>query len=112
MGADFTNPQWPRRIMFYRALKGDSVPGLKGVVDYVKNKEVISGDKDIDNGSSHELTTLLPRSSVATTPGDHDHASATKEFSNEVIKFLEKKITETDRNQFFSLSIPKTKVKN
>ncbi len=119
MGADFTNPQWPRRIMFYRALMGDSIPELKGAVDYVKaqgfdqlalaylqkeqpstSKEelmnvrqpvlVISGDKDSDNGSSHELASLLPNSSVATTPGDHNHAAATPEFSSEVIHFLKK----------------------
>lgn len=117
MGADFTNPQWPRRIMFYRALMGDSIPELKGAVDYVKqqgfdqlalaylqkeqpstSKEelsnisqpvlVISGDKDSDNGSSKELASLLPNSSLATTPGDHNHASSTKQFSKEVIQFF------------------------
>jgi len=119
MGADFTNPAWPRRIMFYRALMGDSIPELKGAVDYVKqqgfdqlalaylqkeqpstSKEelskvlqpvlVISGDKDADNGSSHELAKLLPNSSIGTAPGDHNHAAATPEFSKEVISFLKK----------------------
>lgn len=119
MGADFTNPQWPRRIMFYRALMGDSVPELKGAVDYVKqqgfdqlalaylqkeqpstSKEelskitqpvlVISGDQDSDNGSSKELAKLLPNSSVASAPGDHNHAAATAEFSKEVMGFLKK----------------------
>ncbi len=36
MGTDFTNPDWPRRIMFYRALSGDSIPELKGLVEYVQ----------------------------------------------------------------------------
>jgi len=119
MGADFTNPQWPRRIMFYHALMGDSVPELQGAVDYVKqqgfdqlalaylqkeqpstSKEelskitqpvlVISGDEDSDNGSSKALAKLLPNSSLATTPGDHNHAAATVEFSKEVIGFLKK----------------------
>lgn len=117
MGADFTNPDWPRRKMFYRALMGDFVPELKGAVDYIKqqgldqlvlaylqkeqpstSKEalgtvrqpvlVISGDKDADNGSAAELAKLLPNSVSATTPGDHNHASATSEFSKEVISFL------------------------
>ena len=117
MGTDFTNPEWPRRKMFYRAMMGDSIPELKGAVDYVKqqgldqlalaylqkaqpstSKEalgkvkqpvlVICGDKDADNGSAGELAKLLPNTSSATTPGDHNHASATPEFSKEIISFL------------------------
>jgi len=109
MGADFTNPRWPGPIMFYRGLMGDSVPGLKGAADYEKKqglnqramaylqkeqpstaKEelpkisqlvlIISCDKDSHNGSSHELAALLPHSSVATTPGDHNHATEQKNF--------------------------------
>ena len=119
MGTDFTNPEWPRRKMFYRAMMGDSVPELKGVVEYVKqqgldqlalaylqkaqpstSKEalgqiqkpvlVICGDKDADNGSATALAQLLPRSDFATVPGDHNHASATIEFSNEVKLFFQK----------------------
>lgn len=119
MGADFTNPGWPRRIMFYHALRGDSVPELKGLVDYVQQQNldqlalaylqrsqpstskeelskvtkpvlVISGSEDSDNGSAGELARILPNSAVATVPGDHNHASATKEFSAAVINFLQK----------------------
>ena len=36
MGAEFTNPEWPRRIMFYRALMGDSVPELKAMIQNVQ----------------------------------------------------------------------------
>jgi pimeloyl-ACP methyl ester carboxylesterase len=117
MGADFTNPDWPRRIMFYHALRGDSVPQLKGLIDYVQQQKldqlalaylqrsqpstskealnkvnqavlVISGDKDTDNGSASELAKLLPHSTVSTVPGDHNHASSTKEFSTAVINFF------------------------
>jgi pimeloyl-ACP methyl ester carboxylesterase len=117
MGTDFTNPDWPRRIMFYHAMMGDSVPELKGAVDYVKqqhldqlalaylqrsqpstSKEVLSkvkqpvlvicGDKDSDNGSAGELAKLLPNADFATVPGDHNHASATSEFSDTVKVFL------------------------
>ena len=119
MGSDFTNPNWPRRIMFYRALMGDSVPELKGMVEYVQHQKldqlalaylqrsqpstskeelgkitqpvlVISGTEDSDNGSATELAKLLPNSTLGTCPGDHDHASATPEFANEVINFLQK----------------------
>jgi len=38
--------------------------------------------------SAAELAKLLPNSSSATTPGDHNHASATPEFSKEIINFL------------------------
>ena len=119
MGADFTNPLWPRRIMFYHALRGDSVPQLKGLVDYVQQQKldqlalaylqrsqpstskealskvtqpvlVISGSEDADNGSAAELAKLLPNSTLAIVPGDHNHASSTKEFSAAVIEFLQK----------------------
>jgi pimeloyl-ACP methyl ester carboxylesterase len=118
MGTDFTNPLWPRRIMFYRALMGDSIPELKAMVGYVQQqkldqlalaylqrsqpstpKEVLSkvtqpvlvicGSEDTDNGSAGELAKLLPNSILATVPGDHNHASATAEFSKEVIQFLQ-----------------------
>ena len=117
MGADFTNPEWPRRIMFYHALRGDSVPQLRSMVEYVHQQKldqqalaylqefqpstsrealgkisipvlVVSGSEDSDNGSSKELAKLLPKSSIATVPGDHDHAASTPEFSNAVTAFF------------------------
>src|SRR5450432_433269 len=119
MGTGFTDPEWPRRKMFYRAMMGDSIPELKGAVDRVKqqgldqlalaylqkaqpstSKEelskvkqpvlVICGDKDADNGSAAELAKLLPNTFFATTPGDHNHAAATPEFSKEIISFLKR----------------------
>ncbi len=98
---------------------GDSVPELKGVVDNVRKQNldqlalaylqrsqpstskealskvmqpvlVISGDKDADNGSAGDLAKLLPNSTLATTPGNHNIASGTPEFSKEVINFLKK----------------------
>lgn len=120
MGTDFTNPQWPRRIMFYHALRGDSVPELKAIVENVKkqgldqqalaymqrsqpstSKEVlrnvkqpvlvICGDKDSDNGSAKDLADVFKHSSYKITPGDHGGASRTKEFSNEIVAFLKEK---------------------
>ena len=88
MGAEFTNPEWPRRIMFYKALSGEPVPELETMVQNVKkqgldrqalaylqkaqpstSKEeiakikqpvlIICGDKDSDNGSAKELADLF-----------------------------------------------------
>lgn len=118
MGSDFTNPEWPRRKMFYRALMGDSVPELSGVIEYVQKQKmdrlalayqqraqpttskealgnvqqpvlVICGDKDADNGSAAGLARLFRNATLATTPGDHNAAAATPEFSKEAIRFLQ-----------------------
>jgi len=120
MGAEFTNPQWPRRIMFYKALSGENVPELASMVENVKkqgldqqalaylqrsqpstSKEelgkikhpvlIICGDKDSDNGSAKELADLFKHPTYKITPGDHGGASRTKESSTEVISFLQKK---------------------
>lgn len=117
MGTDFTNPEWPRRIMFYRALSGDTVKELEGVIKHVKEagldqqslmlqqkyqpstpKEllakyqkpvlVICGDKDSDNGSAEELAKLFPHAKYVQVPGDHGKAQATKEFADAVVNFF------------------------
>lgn len=118
MGADFTNPEWPRRLMFYHALRGDSVPELATMVKNVKNNPAldqtalmymqkfqpstskaklnsikipvltISGTEDSENGSSAELTSLIPNAKHADVPGDHGHAVGTKEFSDSVLRFF------------------------
>ncbi|MEI9920335.1 MAG: alpha/beta hydrolase [Bacteroidota bacterium] len=120
MGSDFTNPEWPRRIMFYKALSGEPVPELEPLVNRVKSDPtldqlalaymqkaqpstsraefskvkkpvlVICGDKDEDNGSSKELAALIPRSTYKRVPGVHNDTSRSKEFSMEVISFLKK----------------------
>jgi len=117
MGTDFTNPEWPRRKLFYRALAGDTVAELAPMVNYVKKsgldqqalallqKEqpstpreilkkvqqpilVICGSEDSDNGSAEELAKLFTHGSYKATPGDHNNASRTPEFSAAVIQFL------------------------
>jgi len=117
IGIDFTNPEWPRRIMFYKALSGEPVKELEAMVKRVKEsgldqqalacmqkeqpstsqKElgavqqpvlIICGDKDEDNGSSQDLVKLIPKGIHATVPGDHGSASRTKEFSEKVIAFV------------------------
>lgn len=118
MGTDFTNPEWPRRKMFYRALSGDSVPELQQMVNYVKStptldqtalaylqKEqpstpiatlqkvtipilVICGDKDEDNGSGKALAQVFSNAQFVQVPGDHGAAMNTQEFSNAVLSFF------------------------
>jgi pimeloyl-ACP methyl ester carboxylesterase len=120
MGTDFTNPLWPRRILFYKALMGEPVKELEAMVKYVKEsgldqtalaylqkaqpstskKElhkvkkpvlVICGDKDTDNGKAGELAALIPKAAFIPVPGDHNGASKTNEFAKEVLSFLQKK---------------------
>jgi pimeloyl-ACP methyl ester carboxylesterase len=117
MGTDFTNPEWPRRIMFYKALSGEPVKELEGVVKHVQDagldqqalallqKEqpstsrealakvkkpvlVLCGDQDEDNGSAGKLAALIPKAIFHTVPGNHGGASSTKEFSSEVLNFF------------------------
>lgn len=117
MGADFTDPEWPRRKMFYRVLSGDSVPELDGFMRYVRDRGfdqqvlaaqqygqpstskeafsktrkpvlIICGDQDEDNGSAEQLSLLIPGAQYKRTPGDHNNAAKTPEFSAEVLSFL------------------------
>jgi len=117
MGADFTDPEWPRRKMFYRALMGEPVKELEGALKRIKDNGldqqalaylqkaqpstsheelakikqpvlVISGDRDNDNGSSEELAALIKTSTSMRVPGDHGSTRVSKEFSVEVLKFL------------------------
>lgn len=119
MGTAFTNPEWPRRLMFYHALMGDSVPELKNVVQYIKqqgldqlalaylqkeqpsaSKEelqkikqpvlVICGDQDDDREAAKDLAKIFKNSAFATAPGDHNHAASTPEFSKAVISFFKR----------------------
>jgi pimeloyl-ACP methyl ester carboxylesterase len=117
MGSAFTDPEWPRRLLFYHALSGDAVPELEGFIKYVKesgldqqalalmqrgqpstskaefakNKKpvlVICGAQDEDNGSSEELYKMIPNAQYKRPPGEHNNAARTSEFSNETLAFL------------------------
>src|SRR5690348_4410335 len=119
MGSAFTDPQWPRRLMFYRALSGEPTPELDGFMKYIKergldpqvlagqqygqpstSKEefaknakpvlVICGDKDEDNGSSEALYKMIPGASYVRPPGDHNNAAKTTDFASAVVSFLKK----------------------
>ena len=117
MGTGFTDPQWPRRILFYEALSGKPVKELEGAINYVRQQGldtlalaymqkyqpstslaelaavrqpvlVISGDQDTDNGSAGELAKMFRFAKTATVPGDHNHTAGTKAFSEKVLAFL------------------------
>ncbi|HEY9047506.1 MAG TPA: alpha/beta hydrolase [Ohtaekwangia sp.] len=120
MGSDFTNPEWPRRIMFYKALMGEDVPELAGAVKYIKDTGldqqalaymqkgqpstsvealgaikkpvlVLCGDRDEDNGSSETLASLIPGAIYKRVPGDHNNTARSQGFSDQVLAFLKKK---------------------
>ncbi|MBK0377706.1 alpha/beta fold hydrolase [Mucilaginibacter segetis] len=118
MGADYTNPNWPRRIHAYKALMGDTT--LHDVDDMMvwihknnfddlalalqqkhqpstSHRELakikfpvllIDGTEDHTNGDVTNLQKLIPGSKIAYVPGDHNQASKTPEFSSAVIDFL------------------------
>lgn len=118
MGADFTNPNWPRRIGFYNALMNDSIPGYESFRKYIEGKGlnpkvlasqqkeqpststaqlaklkqsvlVICGLEDTDNGNGQELQQLIPRAQFMSVPGNHNSASATPEFAKAIVAFLQ-----------------------
>ncbi|MEP7269001.1 MAG: alpha/beta hydrolase [Saprospiraceae bacterium] len=118
MGSDFTNPEWPRKVLFYHTLAGDTIvesltpmikriesQGLDRIALSLMQKEqpstsaltlgklinkvlVISGNEDFENGSSKELAEMIPRCTYVNVPGKHGGTSNTKAFSNEVLTFL------------------------
>lgn len=118
MGTDFTNPNWPRRVMFYKGFAGIEIApemepvianvtkaGLdKGLLACMQKEQpstpvedlkkvkikvlVACGDKDDDNSKAQTLTTYFKNGSFATMPGDHGAAVQTQEFSNAVVQWL------------------------
>ncbi len=117
MGADFTNPMWPRRIGFYNALMNDTIPGYEGFRKYIASQKldpltlayqqkeqpstskeelanikipvmIICGDADEDNGRAAELQQLVPGSTFVTVPGNHNSAGSTPTFATQVVKFF------------------------
>ena len=121
MGADFTNPDWPRRIQFYQALAGDTVKALQDMVNYVRSNPtldrqaltylqkdqpstsreelqkiripvmVICGNNDRDDGSGEELAHLIPHAVFTEVPGDHNQALHSQQFAEAVLKFFDPK---------------------
>ena len=119
IGTGFTDPDWPRRKMFYRALMGDSVPELQAMVKNVQSsgldqlalaylqkeqpstsKEQISkvkqpvlvlcGTEDADLQEAKQLASYFRHGGFGSMPGDHGAAVRTKEFSLQAIAFFKK----------------------
>lgn len=119
MGADFTNPMWPRRLGLYEALMYDSIKGYddfrKRIISsgldrlalaYQQKEQpstskqelakirqkvlIICGDKDEENGKGQDLRQLIPGSAYLTVPGNHGSAAGTTEFAKEVLAFLKR----------------------
>ena len=117
IGTGFTDPDWPRRKMFYHALNGDSVPELAALVKNVQaqgldqqalaflqkyqpstSKEelasatqpvlVLCGSEDADKEEAKTLSSIFKHGSYGSMPGDHGAAVRTKEFSQQVIDFF------------------------
>lgn len=117
MGPDFTDPQWPRRIGFYKALMDETIPGYDGFREYIAGKGlnpkvlacqqkeqpspskasmaklkqevlIICGDADRDNGYGGDLQKLIPHSVYVEVPGNHFTTAYTVEFAKEVVRFL------------------------
>ncbi len=118
MGADFTDPLWPRRIGFYNALMNDTIQGYDGFRKYIAGKDldplvlacqqkeqpstskqelarlkqpvlIICGDEDSDNGKGSDLQQLIPNSKFIEIPGNHNTSAYTPEFAAKVLFFLE-----------------------
>ena len=117
IGADITNPDWPRRIAIYEALISDTSRAYSGLKQRIQKdgldrmalayqqKEqpstskdelqritqrtlVICGESDDDNASAQELHRLIPRSIFKEIPGTHDTAWGTTQFASQILDFF------------------------
>ncbi len=117
MGADFTNPLWPRRIGFYNALMNDSIKGYEDFRKYIAGKGlnplvlacqqkeqpstskeelaklkqqvlIICGNEDRDNGNGADLQLLIPHSKYVEIKGNHNSSAYTSEFAEKILVFL------------------------
>lgn len=117
MGADFTNPFWPRRIGFYQALIDDTIPGYADFRKYITQKGlnplvlaaqqkeqpstskaelarlnlpvlIICGDQDADNGKGSDLQLLIPNARFVEVSGNHNSTAWTAGFAEQVMLFL------------------------
>lgn len=117
MGADFTNPLWPRRIGFYNALMHDTIKGYEGFRQYIAKKGldpvvlacqqkeqpstskealaklrvpvlIVCGNEDSDNGKGSDLQLLIPGSRFVEITGNHNSSAYTPEFAGKILAFL------------------------
>ncbi|MEB0249521.1 MULTISPECIES: alpha/beta hydrolase [unclassified Mucilaginibacter] len=118
MGADYTNPEWPRRIHAYKALMGDTtMHDVDEMMVWIhKNKFdnlalayqqknqpstspkelaavkipvlLIDGTEDTTNGDVTVLQKMILGSKFVTVPGNHNSAGNTIQFSAAILNFL------------------------
>ena len=118
MGADYTNPEWPRRIHAYKALMGDTtLHDVDDMMVYIRKSNfdnlalayqqkhqpstskkelakvkipvlLIDGTEDDTNGDVSVLQKMIPGSLMKTVPGNHNTAGNSIQFSDTVTTFL------------------------
>jgi len=118
MGDGYTEPEWPRRIHFYKALMGDtSYRETDGLMKWVNSQPfdklclalqqkyqpstspaqlaqvkrpvlIIRGSEDKENGSEIALKKMIPGAQLAYVPGDHNAAQGTAQFAYAVMQFI------------------------
>ncbi len=117
MGADFTSPNWKRRILFRDAFNGKITEETEGAVEYAKSIGadlrslylqqkyqpvttkrqlsqvkikvlVIAGDEDLDNGDPVALHKTIPKSKLKIISGNHNDTYKTEAFSRAILSFL------------------------
>lgn len=118
MGADYTNPEWPRRIHAYKALMGDTtIHDVDDMMVWIRKNKfdnlalayqqkhqpstsakelagvkipvlLIDGADDTTNGDVTVLQKMIPGAKFVTVPGDHNSAGNTIQFSAAIIGFL------------------------
>jgi pimeloyl-ACP methyl ester carboxylesterase len=118
MGADYTNPEWARRIHAYKALMGDTtIHDVDDMMAWIRKNNfdnlalayqqkhqpstskqelagvkisvlLIDGAEDFTNGDVHDLQKLIPASTIVSVPGDHNSAGNTIQFSTAILNFL------------------------
>ena len=118
MGADYTNPEWPRRIHAYKALMGDTtVHDVDDMMVWIRKNNfdnlalayqqkhqpstskqelakvkipvlLIDGTEDFTNGDVHDLKKLILTSTMVSVPGNHNSAGNTIQFSTAILDFL------------------------
>lgn len=118
MGADYTNPEWPRRIHAYKALMGDTtIHDVDDMMVWIHKNNfdnlalayqqkhqpstskpelakvkipvlLIDGTEDFTNGDVHDLQKLIPTSTMVSVPGNHNSAGNTIQFATAILNFL------------------------
>jgi pimeloyl-ACP methyl ester carboxylesterase len=118
MGADYTNPEWPRRIHAYKALMGDTtMHDVDDMMVWIRKNNfdnlalayqqkhqpstskqelakikipilLIDGAEDNTNGDVHDLQKLIPTSIMVSVPGNHNSAGNSIQFSAAILNFL------------------------